>query len=135
MRPCQALRHDKKQHYFKVKLWNWSPITIWHNTTCVHFFFFKNHSTLMVMDPKICESRLFSISLLLFILGVYLRSFWSLPVGTLPRSWEPAGRHPAASAHRWCPRYPPPDPGVMCTYLFIRRINVANIKGSRAPHI
>ena len=32
-----ALRQDKKQH-FKVRFWNWGPISIWYNMSSVQFF-------------------------------------------------------------------------------------------------
>ena len=33
--------------HFKVKFWNWGPLTIRNNNmTCVHFFLANNHPTL-----------------------------------------------------------------------------------------
>ena len=33
-----ALRQVIKKH-FKLKFWNWVPVTIWHNMTSAQFFF------------------------------------------------------------------------------------------------
>ena len=37
LRPCQALRPVKNQH-FKMKFWNWGPIIILHSLKCVRLF-------------------------------------------------------------------------------------------------
>ena len=34
--------HQLKKQHFKVKFWNWGPITIWYNKTCVNFFVQKS---------------------------------------------------------------------------------------------
>ena len=43
--------------HFKVKFWNWGPLTIRNNNmTCVHFFLANNHSTLpYTLFPKASE--------------------------------------------------------------------------------
>ena len=58
--------HQAKKQHFKVKFWNWDPLTIWHIMPFVQFFFKTLHPIVLYSSSSSKESKPYAGSLKLW---------------------------------------------------------------------